>query len=169
MIPEVTIRDEAPKDHVAIHALTRDAFAPMPYSDGTEADLIDQLRRDGDLRISLVAEAHDIIGHVAFSPARIGTTPGRWYALGPISVRADMQKQGLGTRLAKAGLARLAKMGAGCVLIGSPHVYGPMGFVSDGLLSYGGLDPRLVQYVVLTGSVPQGEVTFAPALQQDQP
>jgi len=167
MIQSVTIRDERPADYAAIRTLTDAAFAPMPYGDGTEAASIDRMRADSDLTISLVAEADEIIGHVAFSPAQVGRTPGAWYGLGPISVREDVQKQGLGTRLAHTGLNRLRAMGAaGCVLIGRPQVYGPMGFISDRSLTHGKLDPALVQYIVLNGSKPSGEVTFAPALQE---
>lgn len=61
------VRHETPADFDAIHDLTSIAFKPMPFSDGTEADIIGTLRADGDLTISLVAEENsEIIGHVAF-------------------------------------------------------------------------------------------------------
>lgn len=50
------IRDETPEDIDAIHDLTSTAFKPMPYSDGTEAEIVRRLRENGDLTISLVAE-----------------------------------------------------------------------------------------------------------------
>jgi len=164
------IRPETPVDYQAIHDLTQAAFAPMAFADGDEGDVINQMRDDGDLTLSLVAETDQIIGHVALSPAQISDAQGTWYGLGPISVRADHQRQGIGTQLAKAGLAHLTGIGAaGCVLIGNPVVYGPMGFISDGGLTHGGLDPKLVQYITLNGARPKGEVLFAPALQVDFP
>ncbi|MFQ1702407.1 GNAT family N-acetyltransferase [Loktanella agnita] len=165
------IRPETDRDINLIRALTDVAFAPMPYGDGTEGASIDQMRIDGDLTLSLVAEdGGEIIGHVAFSPAQISEATGDWYGMGPISVRADRQKQGIGTRLAHEGLAQLKTRGAaGCVLIGRPAVYGPMGFVSDSNLTHGKLDRVLVQYITLNDVPPKGEVTFAPALQQDDP
>lgn len=164
------IRPETPADHQAIFDLTQAAFAPMAFADGDEGDVINQMRDDGDLTLSLVAETDQIIGHIAFSPAQISGAKGDWFGLGPISVRADHQRQGIGTQLAKAGLAQLSQSGAaGCVLIGNPAVYAPMGFVSDGGLTHGGLDPKLVQYIVLGGTHPSGEVRFAPALQVDFP
>ncbi len=63
------IRPETPDDIDAIRDLTAAAFASMPYSDGTEPELIDRLRADGDLHLSLVAcDGDALIGHVAFSP-----------------------------------------------------------------------------------------------------
>lgn len=165
------IRPETTHDIAAIRQLTDTAFAPMPYADGNEGAALDQMRSDGDLTLSLVAEEDgQIIGHVAFSPAQITYASGDWYGLGPISVRADRQRQGIGTRLTQQGLDQLRAGGAaGCVLIGRPQVYGPMGFVSDGNLTHGKLDLSLVQYIVLHGTRPRGEVTFAPALQEADP
>ena len=164
------IRPETPADHAAIFDLTKAAFAPMAFSDGTEPQAINDLRNNGDLTLSLVADIGEIIGHVAFSTATISEGKGQWYALGPISVRADKQRQGIGSAMAAEGLRKLSEMGAaGCVLIGNPQVYAPMGFVSHGQLTYGGLEPKFVQHLVLDGRSPKGEITFAPALQEDHP
>jgi putative acetyltransferase len=162
----INLRPERTDDQKVLHALTADAFAPMDFSDGTEADALDGLRRDGDLALSLVAAMEgQIIGHVAFSPATIGETEGSWFALGPIAVKAQFQRQGIGTKLALAGLDRLKGRGAaGCVLIGNPKVYGPMGFVSDPGLTHGDLPHIYVQFVSINGTTPLGEVPFAPAL-----
>ena len=161
------IRPETPADLAAIHALTETAFAPMAFSDGTEADCINGLRQDGDLTLSLVAEdAGKIIGHVAYSPAFIGGEGADWYGLGPIAVEASRQKQGIGSQLAAAGHAELRKLGAaGVVLIGKPEVYGPMGFVSDGSLRYRDVPVSIVQYLAFGDATPSGEVTFSPALE----
>ncbi|MEJ6404209.1 GNAT family N-acetyltransferase [Yoonia sp. 2307UL14-13] len=165
------IRPETPADITTIRQLTDVAFAPMPYADGNEGAALDQMRIDRDLTLSLVAEKDgEIIGHVAFSPAQISEAAGDWYGLGPISVRADRQKQGIGTKLAHEGLGQLKTRGAaGCVLIGRPAVYGPMGFISDGNLTHKNIDPAIVQYIILNDTAPKGEVTFAPALQETSP
>lgn len=170
MTRDVTIRAEAPSDYDAIYNLTRDAFAPMSFSDGSEPDIVNQLREDGDLTLSLVAEQDEIIGHVAFSPARISKAQGVWYVLGPISVRADKQKQGLGTELAQTGLELLRKMGAtGCVLTGNPDVYHPMGFSNEHALTYSGLNPKFISYFTFDSTLPAGEINFADALEEDHP
>ena len=164
------IRLETAADHQAIHDLTRDAFAPMSFSDGSEPDMVRQLRKDGDLTLSLVAEEHEIIGHVAFSPAKISKAQGVWYGLGPISVRADKQKQGIGTKLAHTGLEMLRKMGAaGCVLTGNPDVYRPMGFTNDHALTYSGLNPKCILFITFNGAAPKGEINFAEALEEEHP
>lgn len=165
----IIIRPETTADQAAIHRLTDDAFAPMPFGDGTEAPAIDRMRAAGDLILSLVAiKEEEVIGHVAFSPARIGQMKGAWYGLGPISVRINCQRQGVGTSLVKAGLAELSNRGAaGVVLLGNPKVYGPMGFAANGRLIHGTLPPEIIQFFTFDGTEPTGVVTFAPPLQED--
>lgn len=158
------IRTEQPADDAAIHELTFAAFEPMPFSSGTEAPIIRALRRSGDLTLSLVAdEDGEIVGHVAFSPVTIDGVHAGWFGLGPISVRADRQRQGIGRALIARGLELLRQRdAAGVALIGNPDIYGRVGFESDGLLAYGNLDRRLVQRLVLSGPPPRGELKFAP-------
>jgi putative acetyltransferase len=87
-----------------------------------------------------------------------------WFGLGPISVRPERQRQGIGKALILKGMEMLKARGAhGCALIGDPAFYSRFGFHSDGLLSYGDLDRRYVQRIVFSGPAPRGELTFAPA------
>lgn len=160
----VTIRPERPGEEAVIHALTAAAFATAPVADGDEQEIVDRLRAAGDLAVSLVAvDGGEIVGHVAFSPAVPGEAGPGWYALGPISVRPDRQRRGIGSALVREGLSRLAALGArGCVLVGDPDYYGRFGFLSDGRLTCGGIDTRYVQRLVLVPSAPEGEVRFAP-------
>lgn len=162
-----TFRDEAPGDEDAIFALTRDAFDGMPYADGSEPYIIDALRRDGDLTLSMVAfDEEGLAGHVAFSPLIAGDQREDWYGLGPISVRKDVQRRGLGRALINQGLERLRAIGArGCALIGDPNVYRGSGFIGDGRLSYQDLDRRFVQRIVFSGRAPAGELVFAPGFE----
>jgi len=161
---EVHIRTERPADDAAIHELTRAAFEPMPFSSGTEAPIVRALHAAGDLTLSLVAEEDGaIVGHIAFSPVTIDGVHAGWFGLGPISVRADRQRQGIGKALIAEGLELLREQGAvGVALIGNPEIYSRSGFESDGLLAYGDLDRRLVQWLVLSGPPPRGELKFAP-------
>ena len=65
----IAIRPERGGDAPAIFALTEAAFRDMPHAEGDEQQLVGQLRADGDLALSLVAEdATRIVGHAAFSP-----------------------------------------------------------------------------------------------------
>lgn len=163
------VREERPGDEDVIHDLTEAAFGPMAFSDGTEPRIIRALRDAGDLTLSLVAEEGGVVvGHVAFSPVTIDGVHDGWFGLGPISVRPELQRRGIGKALVRNGLEILKKRGArGCALIGNPDVYSRMGFDSDGHLTYGGLDGRYVQRIVFSGPPPRGALEFAPAFQSE--
>jgi putative acetyltransferase len=163
------IRDEVPGDAEAIHDLTERAFAPMRFSNGTEAGIIRRLRQAGDMILSLVAEEKgQIIGHVAFSAVTIDGRQCGWFGLGPISVEPTRQRQGIGKALIAEGLAQLRQKDAeGCALIGNADVYRSSGFSSDGRLTYGDLDSRYVLSLAFSGGAPQGALGFAPAFQDE--
>jgi putative acetyltransferase len=167
----VVIRHETTHDADAIYRLTLAAFEPMWFSDGSEAALVGQLRKDGDLTISLVAEIDGVIvGQITFSPVTINGNHDNWFGLGPVSVRQDMQKQGVARALVERGLTLLRERGAkGCALTGNPDIYSRLGFESDGELLYGALDPQFVQRIVFSGAPPVGELKFAPAFGDEYP
>ena len=161
------IRDERNEDADAIRRSTAAAFAQAPHSSGTEPRIVDALRDAGALAVSLVAISDDgsVVGHVAFSPVRIGGEAGRWYGLGPVSIVPEMQRQGIGEALIREGLARLAALNAeGCVVLGDPAYYGRFGFVSDPALTYGDKPSAYFQRLVLMGKPRQGDVSYHPAL-----
>src|SRR5689334_19168125 len=116
---DVLIRPEAPGDVRDIWQVTKDAFAGRPYAEGTEQDIIDALRAQGALAISLVAEYRGrLVGHVAFSPAVPEDFSSGWYTLGPVSVEPEVQRQGIGKALIGAGISRLRELGAaGCIVV----------------------------------------------------
>lgn len=159
------IRSEKPEDHHEIHRLTANAFAGLSYSDGTEPAIIDRLRAAGDLTLSLVAMKSDaLVGHVAFSPVSIGICTSTWYGLGPVSVRPDLQRTGIGSALIIEGLRILEGMGAdGCVLIGDPDYYCRFGFRSDGRIQYRDLPDEYVQWKSFGEQRPEGLLVFSPA------
>ena len=83
----LTIRPETDADHAQIAVVTNAAFVEVEHSDGSEVQIVDKLRQDGDLALSLVAEDGErIVGHVAVSPVTISDGSEDWYGLGPISV-----------------------------------------------------------------------------------
>lgn len=161
------IRPEVSSDHDTIGRLTTTAFAPMPFSEGNEAECINRLRADGDLTLSLVAlDAGEIVGHVAFSPAYLNGIFDGWYGLGPISVWPEHQKHGIGKALIKAGLRRLRDNAAkGCILTGDPNYYSRFGFVGDGRISYRDLPEAVVQWLAFGRAKPYGVLTFSPGLE----
>lgn len=164
----IKIRDERAADAAAISALTTAAFANAPHSDGTEAAIIDALRANEALALSLVAEddAGAIVGHIAFSPVTITDANGQvvqgWYGLGPVSVSPARQGEGIGAALIREGLARLQASGAnGCVLLGDPAYYARFGFIADAGPTYPGPPPEYFQALAFPGHVmARGVVTY---------
>ena len=163
--PRMIIRSETPEDEDAIHSITLAAFAPASYAAGSEAQIIRELRKHGDLTISLVAQVDkEIAGHIAFSPVKIGGRHHDWFGLGPVAVRPNLQGCGIGSELVGRGLALLkAQSARGCVLLGKPAFYKRFGFQSNGTIAFDGLPTRLVQHLVFAGEAPVGELTYARA------
>lgn len=158
------IRPERPADHEAVYSLTQRAFAPMPYSEGDEQDLIGKLRNAGVLALSLVAEQDAIIvGQVTLSPAFAADgTPG-WYALGPISVEPAMQGNGIGGQLISAATEWLQHQNAaGCALVGNPAYYGRFGFLPFPDLVPEGEPAAYYQILPIGVSTPATVVGFHP-------
>jgi len=128
--PMYAIRKERPDDEVAIATLTTDAFAEHPHSQQQEASIIGELRRRGELTLSLVAcDGAVLVGHIAFSPVTLDDGTPHWYGLGPLAVAPVQQHRGIGSALVEAGLGYLRQAGAvGCVVLGDPGFYQRLGF-----------------------------------------
>ena len=155
------IRPEQPGDVDAIAAITRSAFAGRAYSSGTEAAIVDRLRKAGALLLSLVATDPDPVGHIAFSPVRIDGEDLGWVGLGPVSVRPDRQLCGIGGALIRQGLADMKARGArGCVLLGDPGYYRRFGFRTDPALRYTSAPAQYFMCLPFAAEVPSGEVTY---------
>ncbi|WP_137387774.1 GNAT family N-acetyltransferase [Rhodoligotrophos defluvii] len=124
------IRDQRNADGAAVHDVVTAAFRGQPYSSGHEPFIADALWRGGGAVLALVAEEDEqIIGQIAFSPVTIDNRESDWHCLGPVAVRPDRQRLGIGRSLIETGLARLREIGSGgCVLVGSPGYYQRFGF-----------------------------------------
>ena len=123
----VTIRAEIPADLQAIREVNETAFETP-----AEARLVDRLRQRGKLLVSLVAEeAGRVVGHIAFSRARLSAAPGTFgLGLGPMAVIPSCQNRGIGSRLAVQGLSQCVRLGAHFVVVlGHPHFYPRFGFL----------------------------------------
>lgn len=122
------IRREQSADAAGIRAVNEAAF------DGPgEARLVDALRDDGGLSLSLVGLVDEtIVGHIAFSPVRVGDveTPLSPLALAPMAVHPDWQRRGVGSALVRAGLDEARGLGYGVVIVlGHSEYYPRFGFV----------------------------------------
>ncbi|CTP84036.1 GCN5 family acetyltransferase [Xanthomonas translucens pv. arrhenatheri] len=153
---ELNIRAETQADYAAIEALTLVAFFRVAHSRHDEQQIIERLRADGALTLSLVVE-HDgyIVGHVAVSPLQLSDGSRGWYALGPLSVGPGHQRQGLGTRLVREALAQLQALGAaGCVVLGEPAFYARFGFAPEPGLVLPGVPAGYFQAIAFGDRLP---------------
>lgn len=121
-----TVRRATPADGAAIREVNRQAFGTVAA--GTFEKLAATL---GDA-VALVAEADGaVVGHVVFTPARIegGGHMLEGMGLGELAVLPAFQRRGVGTRLATAGLDRLAAAGCPfCIVVGHAGWYPRVGF-----------------------------------------
>ncbi len=121
------IRAATPSDYAAIRQVVRHAFGQ-----DDEANLVEQLRADGDALVELVAASDIAIqGHILYSPLVIErggeTLPAA--ALAPVSVLPAFQNKGLGGELIRAGNARCAELGCvAVVVLGHAAYYPRFGF-----------------------------------------
>jgi len=124
------IRGETPADIAAIHALNKAAFKT-----DAEAKLVDGLRDNGNLSLSLVADDGGIVGHVAFSPmtfvAKAGSPkpPLKAAGLAPVAVAESHRRQGIAAALIKEGLTKAKAIGVDVVFVlGDDKYYPRFGF-----------------------------------------
>jgi putative acetyltransferase len=100
-----------------------------------EADLVDKLRGEGAVLLSLVAELElQIAGHILFSRMWIETSTGPIpaAALAPVAVLLAHQRLGIGGQLIRAGLDLLPAQGERIVIVlGHPEYYSRFGFSSE--------------------------------------
>ena len=130
---DFTIRPEYSGEEPAIYAMVTRAFDGHPYSDGDEQDVINILRADGDLILSLVAvQGETILGQITYSRAILVNGETDWYVLGPVAVEPSHQGQGIGRALIETGEAAMKARGAkGLTVLGDPAIYSRFGFVQN--------------------------------------
>jgi putative acetyltransferase len=127
----VLIRREVAGDADVIRAVTAAAFARPGEDMPGEAPLVDWLRAGPAWipELSLVALDPDgaVIGHVVCTRGTIGAAPA--LGLGPLSVRPDWQRRGVGKALMHAVLGAADALGEPLVaLLGSTEYYPRFGF-----------------------------------------
>jgi putative acetyltransferase len=127
------IRREIASDADAIRAVTLAAFEPAypPGQVPPEARLVDELRAGPAwlpaLSLVAVTPAGEVIGHVLCTRGHVGQEP--VLALGPLSVRPDQQRHGVGSALVHAVLGAADALGEPLVaLLGDPGYYRRFGF-----------------------------------------
>jgi putative acetyltransferase len=123
------IRSETAADRQGIREVVTAAF-----NSSNEADLVDALREDGALAVSLTADQGGaIIGYIGFSRIRITCEHGRTtaLALAPVAVHPEHQRRGIGAGLIRTGLSRARVAGFDIVVVvGHADYYPRFGFKS---------------------------------------
>ncbi len=159
------IRPEASQDRGAIENVNIAAFAGRPYSRQTEHLIVNALRADHALTVSLVAEADgNVVGHIAFSPVKIDGRDSTWSLLGPVGVLPAYQRRGIGQALVRQGLKAIKSLGAeGCILVGDPAYYSRFGFTQAKELVFEGVPPEYCMCLPIRGPSPRGAVKCHPA------
>jgi putative acetyltransferase len=137
----VSVRAERSDDHAAIRLVNEAAFGGAE-----EAVLVDTLRAEGLVLVSLVAEVdHHVVGHILFGRMAIETSTGTVSAvsLAPMAVLPQFQRQGIGGHLVRRGLDLLREMGEQIVIVvGHPSYYPRFGFSSETARGLDGPFPR---------------------------
>jgi len=161
------IRNQTHADFTSVHELIIAAFKKMPFAAGTEQFIMDALWRTGAATLALVATADDeVVGQAAFSRVLIGGKDVGWHGCGPVAVTPRRQKQGIGSALMRAGLARLRKLGSkGCVVVGHPSYYKRFGFDNTPEMFVPDVPPDVFMVIRFGGDMPKGEVKFDKAFQ----
>lgn len=163
------IRNETAGDIPAISRLVTEALRMLPQSTGTEAGIVETLRAENALVLSLVAEEEgEVIGYLAASAAHIGTQDG-WGLIGPLVVLPSRHHQGVGTTLMAEALRRLRVTNRGAALVGDPAYYRRFGFRAFPDLRVTGCAPDVVQALPFDGTEPSGELIHHPAFGLNQP
>jgi putative acetyltransferase len=131
----VLVRRELAEDVEPIRAVTAAAFARAGEGVPVEAPLVDWLRESAawipEFSLVAVAPGGDVVGHVACTRGTVEGAP--VLALGPLSVRPDWQRQGVGKALVHAVLGAADALEEPLVaLLGSPEYYPKFGFRLSG-------------------------------------
>jgi len=121
----INVRFEQPSDATRVREVNELAFDSQ-----IEARIVESLREAPD-SISLVAIKNDlVIGHILFTPVSLEPSVGfRVAGLGPMSVRPEDQRAGVGGQLVRAGLEACRQHGySAVVVVGHPEYYPRFGF-----------------------------------------
>ncbi|WP_296583266.1 GNAT family N-acetyltransferase [Xanthobacter sp.] len=152
------IRNEAVGDILVIRRVVTNALKVLAQSTGAEAAIVEKLREDNALVLSLVAEDEgEVIGYLAASAARVGAQAG-WSLIGPLAVLPSRHRQGIGSALMAEAIHRLRASMRGVALVGDPAYYGRFGFRSFPRMSVTGCPPEVVQALTFEDIEPCGEL-----------
>jgi putative acetyltransferase len=154
----VTVRLEALEDACAVRRVNEVAFG-QPI----EADLAERLQRNCAESLSLVAVDEIVVGHILFTPVTVESEVKLVLGMGlaPMAVLPERQRQGVGSKLVRHGVALLRERGVPfVVVVGHPEYYPRFGFEpasAHGLRSqWDGVPDEAFMVLVLDGEAMAG-------------
>jgi len=166
----ISIRRVQPSDLPSVLEVHRQAF-PSPG----ETRLVELLHAHDKAVISLLAEQdRQVMGHILFSPLSFDPPQPQLNAVGlaPLAVLPTYQKQGIGSRLARAGILACRKAGyQAIVVLGDPAYYHRFGFQRAGDFGLGNeyqVDKEFMALELQPGALRSMQATaqYAPEFQE---
>ena len=135
VIYRLIIRKETPFDYEEVYKMVAKSFATTDYSDGTEQDYLNAIRKKDTFipELSLVAQINNkIVGQIVLYKMQIQFENGNevQLVLSPLSVHPDYFRQGIGAKLISEGCRHALDKGYKAVfLCGDYTYYSEFGFI----------------------------------------
>lgn len=145
----------------------------LAFPTSGEADLVEQLVRDGDAMISVVAvELGKVVGHALLSRMNVQAGGRTLTALGlaPVAVVPELQNRGVGSALIEAAVNDARRLGVDLVFVlGESEFYGRFGFDSETARPFANrYAGPYFQALLLNGAIrplQSGTASYAPAFE----
>lgn len=157
----MTIREETGSDTAGITFVHNQAF-----NGPDEGRIVENLRKNNNLTISLVAEIDNkIVGHIAYSPMHDKKRGIIGIGLAPVAALPSYQNQGIGAKLIEQGNKIAIEKGFKIIFVlGSPEYYFRFGFkLAKEYNYYSDFDPEAKHFMVLgkdLGKAPEKTLVY---------
>jgi len=132
---DIIIRNETEEDHGVVEAVTREAFWNLYVPGCNEHYIVHSMRKHKDFikELDYVALVNGrIVGNIMYTRASLANEIGESLdiaSFGPVSVRPEFQRMGIGSRLIQHSHRAAKNLGFKVIAIyGDPHNYCKHGF-----------------------------------------
>lgn len=138
----------------------------LAFGGTEEAGIVRKLHANHESLLSLVAHRDDVlVTHIELFRILINGKPSA-VGLGPLSVRPDLQRRGIGSSLIRMGLLVMAGRGESLVFVlGHPEFYSSLGFSADLAKPFRApwSGPAFMAQAINPGAPESGELTYPAA------
>lgn len=171
------VRLETPADYRRVEEITRDAFWNLYCPGASEHWMVHTMRAHPDFipELTFVIEQDgELVGSIFYSHSKVvaadGTTTGT-LSFGPVSIRPELHRQGLGRVLITHSMEAARQAGHRAILIGGfPYHYHPYGFIGAKKYNIRMPDGKFYTGIMALPLVPggldgvSGSIHFSPAM-----